>query len=175
MLPHSMLKKVLLGLIITLMAGAIIQCSQPTPATIPTQAPKFRLPTGQGDSVFSASYAGKTQLIVFWATWCAPCLQEIPILKQLQQDLGAQGFQIIAINLDEQADQVLPKAQARYAFNYPIAIGNTQTIQNFGNFPSLPTAFLVDRDGKIRERLVGIHSYNELNLKIRNLIDSYAP
>ena len=128
--------------------------------------PSFTLPGVPGDSVRSADYAGKTLLVVFWATHCPPCLMEIPMLKNLQASLGGQGFQVIGISLDDDPATVLPKAQARFAFNYPIAIGNAQVVADFGNFDAIPTAFLVGPDGKIRERLVGVHPESELRAKI---------
>jgi len=146
-------------------------CGNGENARISDRAPAFLLATGQGDSISSAKYEGSVVLIAFWATWCPPCVMEIPMLKSLQQELGPQGFQIIGVNLDEDPERTLPAARNRYQFNYPIAIGNARIVSDFGNFSSLPTAFLIDRQGIIRERFVGVHPQNELHAKISALLD----
>lgn len=149
----------------------LLGCGNGENAHISDRAPSFQLATGLGDSVSSARYQGSVVLIAFWATWCPPCVMEIPMLKSLQQELGPQGLQVIGINLDEEPEHALPPARKRYQFNYPIAIGNAQIVSDFGNFSSLPTAFLIDRQGVIRERFVGIHPQNELQTKIRALLN----
>jgi len=138
--------------------------------TVSDRMPSFRLPTGQGDSLSSSAYQGQVLLIAFWATWCPPCVMEIPMLKTLQQEFAPEGFHVIGINLDENAGKVLPQARARHQFNYPVAIGNASTVEAFGNFSSLPTTFLVDRQGRIREMFTGLHAYDELAGKIRSVL-----
>ena len=159
-MTHSSLRTLLC--MAALMLLSLVACERATPLRISDQAPSFSLPGDLGDSVKSKDYTGKAMLVVFWATWCPPCVQEIPTLMALQRDLGPQGFTVIGISLDEDAKVVLPKARARYQFNYPIAIGDADVVAAFGNFSSLPTAFLVDKEGKLRARYVGGRDYAEL-------------
>lgn len=159
-------KFVTLALIAWFSVAFLQSCDTEERPLVGAGMPTFILPSLQGDSVRSADYAGKTLLVTFWATHCPPCLMEIPMLKNLQASLGEQGFQVIGISLDDDPATVLPKAQARFDFNYPIAVGNGQVVADFGNFNAIPTAFLVGPDGKIRERLVGVHPESELRTKI---------
>ena len=159
-MPHSSsLVRLAMAALLLLSLAA---CDRAPPLHISDQAPSFSLPSDIGDSVKSRDYSGKAMLVVFWATWCPPCVQEIPTLMALQRDLGPRGFSVIGISLDEDAAAVLPKARARYQFNYPVAIGDVDVVAAFGNFSSLPTAFLVDKEGKLRARYVGGRDYAEL-------------
>lgn len=149
----------------------VLGCGQPERPLISTQAPAFTLPTTSGDSVSLTQYQDKVRLVVFWATWCSPCLMEISTLKQLQTELGSQGLQIIAINIDEgegaggQLDLV-KQSEQRFAFNYPVVLGGMEIVKAFGSFQSLPTNFLVSRDGRIQERIVGLVPHETLRQKI---------
>lgn len=168
-MPHKtcQIPQFLCALLLLVLVG----CEADRPLLINDRAPAFRLPTGQGDTLSSADYQGKTLLVAFWATWCPPCVMEIPIFKALQQEFGTQGLQIIGINLDEDPAATLPTARMEYGFNYPILLGDQATIQKFGNFTSLPTTFLIDSHGKIREQFVGLHPQEELAAKIKAVLE----
>jgi thiol-disulfide isomerase/thioredoxin len=118
---------------VALMAGALFyaarapvqQAAVAPPATGgPPQVaefPQFSLPDLAGNTREFGEFEGRHRLLNFWATWCAPCRREIPLLKEFQAEQGADGVQIIGIAVD------FPEEVARYAesaeFNYPILIG----------------------------------------------------
>ena len=83
--------------------------------------PDFRLGSNTGEIVTPEDFAGKTLLINFWATWCAPCRQEMPMLMELQREYGEQGFQVLGIALDDV--QSVRDFVQQYGINYPILVG----------------------------------------------------
>jgi len=119
--------------------------------------PDFRLASNSGEFVTPADYPGKTLLFNFWATWCAPCRHEIPMLVDLQNEYGPQGLQVIGIALDDV--QGVRDFVDRYGISYPVLVGAADVMQtsvDFGNTAGvLPYSVLVDRDGMIRWRLAG--------------------
>jgi len=119
--------------------------------------PDFRLGSSTGAFVTPADFAGKTLLINFWATWCPPCLREMPMLMELQTQYGEAGLQVIGIALDDV--QSVREYVERLAISYPVLVGATdvmETSRAYGNAAGLlPFSVLVDRDGIIRWQYAG--------------------
>jgi len=140
--------------------------NQPVPAPVPSiqssnlvgsYRPDFRLGSITGAFVTPADFAGKILLINFWATWCAPCLREMPMLMELQAQYGEAGLQVIGIALDDV--QSVRDFVAKLAISYPILVGAADVMETnraYGNSAGmLPFSVLVDRDGIIRWQYVG--------------------
>ncbi len=117
-----------------------------------------RLPDLDGTSQPLAQWRGKVVVVNFWATWCAPCREEIPLFVKLQKKYGERGLQFVGIALD-QPDKVRPYA-AELGMNFPVLIGGAGAIEltrALGNRAGvLPYTVIVDRAGKIRSREVGV-------------------
>jgi peroxiredoxin len=115
----------------------------------PRQAPNFTLPLLDGSgSVSMADYRGRVVYVTFWASWCLPCRQEMPYLSQLRQRHEGEGFEVLAINVDE--DVELAKAFAEeYDMFFPVLRDKDRTVSSKYKVPGFPTHFLVDRDGSI--------------------------
>lgn len=119
-------------------------------------APSFSLPEfSTHRSIQLSDYSGKTRLVVFWATWCAPCLSEIPILNELQKELGPNGFQVIGINIDTDRDTNFSTKLSHIGFQFPVLLGDSTTILDYGNFQEIPRSFLIDREGVIQKQYEG--------------------
>ncbi|HSQ41859.1 MAG TPA: TlpA disulfide reductase family protein, partial [Fibrobacteraceae bacterium] len=116
---------------------------------VPVMAVNFELPRMNGGGVERLdAYSEKVRLLVFWATWCAPCVSEIPSLVALQQDLGPKGFQILAVTLDENPHAVTALDQ-KYHFNYPVLSGTDKVVRDYGGVESIPMSFLIDRQNRV--------------------------
>jgi peroxiredoxin len=159
-----------LGLIAlaALLAGLSLSAryfAEPLPASllspggnlIGSQRPDFSLGSNQGGFVTAADFSGKTLLINFWATWCGPCRQEMPMLMDLQREFGAQGLQVVGIALDDV--QNVRSFVKRYGISYPILVGAADAMATstaYGNVEGvLPYSVLVDKDGIIRWQYTG--------------------
>ncbi len=117
-------------------------------------APDFTVTDLQGKKLALSDYRGKVVLLDFWATWCAPCLQEIPHFIDMQQKLGPQGFQAIGISMDDGPKPVQEFYQ-EHNLNYPVALGDSKLADSFGGILGLPVTFVINRDGQIRKKFVG--------------------
>lgn len=111
-------------------------------------APGFSRVDLAGKRVDLRALRGKVVLIDFWATWCAPCMIEIPHLIDLKKRYAARGFEIIGVSFDDSAAPVKAAAR-RFAFNYPILLGDAAFGNLYGGVLGLPMQFLVGRNGKI--------------------------
>jgi thiol-disulfide isomerase/thioredoxin len=157
--------------LVALMAGALfyaaripVQTAPPTANTIeqppaPTAAsyPSFALPDVDGNRRDFSEWDGKKRIVNFWATWCAPCRREIPLLKAFQKKQAANGFQIIGIAVD------FPEEVQRYAesaeFNYPVLVGEQEAMaiaESSGiQFIGLPFTMFVAADGEYLGAFLG--------------------
>jgi thiol-disulfide isomerase/thioredoxin len=111
---------------------------------------------GNGQPVDMAPYRGKALLVNLWATWCAPCIEELPSLGKLQQALGGDTFQVVTIAFQESdPKKIEPFLASHGAGNLPVLIDVNSTIAKVAQVTALPTSLLVDRDGKVRAMLTG--------------------
>ena len=111
-----------------------------------------------------APYRGKALLVNLWATWCAPCIKELPSLAKLQQALGGDQFQVMTIALDERdPTKIEPFLAGHGASNLPALIDRGRTIDTVAEVSALPTSLLVDRDGKVKAMLTGDACWDQGN------------
>jgi len=134
-------------------------------------APEIELQTIIGESpVTLANTKGKVRVLVFWATWCEPCRAEIPTLIHLQETLGAKGLQVIGISVDE--DPNLVKALHNEAhFNYPILAATSKVIEDYGGISSVPTLFIIGRNGDLIEMIPGMIEDSMLEHEIETALN----
>jgi peroxiredoxin len=139
-------------------------------AFTPRTAPDFSLPDLAGKTVRLADSAGKVRLVDFWATWCAPCREEIPGFKELFAKYKDQGFELIAISMDEEGDKVVRPFVEKEKIPYTNLIGNDAVGEAFGGILGYPSAFLVDGEGKIVARYVGAVPKRVFETRIREML-----
>jgi peroxiredoxin len=124
-------------------------------------APDFALTNLSGQTVRLSEFKGKIVLLDFWATWCAPCQEEISDFVQLQKQYADKGVTVLGIALDDEGVAVVEPFARKLGVNYPLVIGNTQVAARYGGIQALPTAFLIGRDGKILKTVVGARDKSE--------------
>jgi len=132
--------------------GGYLLSGPPRPGAVDTGPMlKASLPDLSGTPQQIGNWKGKVLVVNFWATWCPPCLEEIPHFVRLQERLGGQGLQFVGIAIDE-ADKVRAFAQ-KYAINYPVMIGQVDAIElskTAGNKAGgLPYTLILDRSGEV--------------------------
>jgi len=117
--------------------------------------PKWQLTALDGKVIGSDELKGKVVVVDFWATWCPPCVHEIPGYIELQKKYGERGLVIVGLSLDQNgAEAVKPFAQ-RKQINYPLALATEKEVAAFGGVEGIPTTFLIDREGRLRHKKVG--------------------
>jgi peroxiredoxin len=119
-----------------------------------TQAPGFTAKTFDGKDVSLADYRGKVVFVDFWASWCSPCRESLPLYDKLAADFGAEDFAIIAVNLDETAADAR-KFMAQHPVRYTIVQNPQGDIPKAFGVSGMPSSYLIDRDGTIRQRHIG--------------------
>jgi thiol-disulfide isomerase/thioredoxin len=121
---------------------------------------------------FIEEYEGKTILLVFWAKWCGACLSELPLLDNLQKDFRKLPFKIIAISEDKQSPALIKEFFSAYEINFlEIFYDPKNTLLNLLNLGGLPSAFLLDKEGKVKIKFQGNIKWQEE--KIRQIILPY--
>jgi thiol-disulfide isomerase/thioredoxin len=122
-----------------------------------------------GNPVHLADYHGKVVLLNFWATWCGPCLEEIPIFSHWQQQYGTAGLQVIGISMDDDKRPVQHFLQ-KTPVAYPVVIGDTALGKLYGGVFGLPLTYLIDAHGKIVSRYLGGTDLAAVEAQIKRLL-----
>jgi peroxiredoxin len=136
-------------------------------------APEFALKDANGQTVHLADYKGKVVLLDFWATWCAPCKVEIPWFMEFEQTFKDKGFSVLGVSMDEDGWSAVKPYIQDMKVNYRIVLGNDQVGSLYGGVDSLPTTFLIDRQGKIASVHIGLSRGKEdFKNDIINLLDA---
>lgn len=134
--------------------------------------PDFTLANNHGESVSLSQFGDKTILLNFWATWCAPCRQEMPMLMDLQRQYGSTGFQVVGIALDN--PEKVKSFISTYGISYPILVGESDVFETsaaYGNTEGvLPYSVLIDREGVIRWKYAGIIRHNQITGVLSDLL-----
>ena len=121
--------------------------------------------TPQGPKLAMASFKGKPLLLNFWATWCAPCVEEMPMLDAFYRQNAAKGWQMVGLAIDQPSS--VRKFLEKTAVSYPIGLagfGGTELTKALGDTAGgLPFSVLFDKDGKVRQRRIGRLSEADLH------------
>lgn len=136
------------------------------------KAPDVSLKDLKGKTVKIGDFKGKVVLLNFWATWCAPCLAEIPELIKWQNEYENQGLQIIGIAYPPTNHVKVRRFARRNKINYPILFGSKKTKALFDSGETMPLTVVIDRDGNIKELIEGIIFPEEFNEKVKLLLKS---
>ena len=153
-------------------AAAILSatlCGAAGSTAVGDMAPEFSRPDLSGKPVRLADYPGKLVLLNFWASWCGPCLEEMPKFSGWQREYGAQGLQVIGVSLDDDSASAR-RLIARHPTAYPILIGDAALGESFGGVLGLPLTYLIDRKGRIVARYQGNGDLAKMEAKIKALL-----
>ncbi|AOS43914.1 Thiol-disulfide oxidoreductase ResA [Lacunisphaera limnophila] len=114
-----------------------------------------------GAEVSLAALKGKVVVVDFWATWCGPCIQEIPGYIALQKKYGKDGLVIVGVSLDQKGPAHVKKFVEARGMDYTIVMGDNEAVDAFGGFNSIPTTFLIGRDGRIIHQKSGAWAHDK--------------
>jgi peroxiredoxin len=135
-------------------------------------APDFSLESLDGGTMRLSDLRGKAVLLNFWATWCGPCKIEMPWFVDLQNQYRTQGLQIVGVAMDDASKDDIKKFAKDMGVNYPILIGKESVGDQYGGVPALPETFLIGRDGKIVDKIIGLRGKGEIEDSIKKALDT---
>lgn len=150
-------------------AASLIITSASVAVELGKPAPEFTLKDFKGESKSLSNYRGKTILINFWATWCVPCLKEIPDLVKLQRSIKS-PFTVLGIAVASGEPDDVEQFAKDHGMNYPILLDPDQRAYQKFRLIGLPASFLVDRKGLVAKSYVGPHTYERFMADIRAVL-----
>lgn len=135
------------------MSAFSVDEGNPLRAIDANKAPAVTLSTREGRAIEFAPPAGQVTLVHFWATWCAPCVEEFPALQDLQQDHATQPLHILTIAAD--SHKAVARFSEQHGFSLPILIDQYGGAMRRYQVNALPTSYLIDKQGRLRYRAYG--------------------
>lgn len=136
----------------------------------PDPAPDFQVKDLDGKNVTLAAHKGQVILLNFWATWCGPCRAEIPGLVELQNKYKDQ-LQIIGMVVDEDDEDNLRDIVKSEHINYPVALTSPEVRMAYGGITALPTVFVINPEGRVVQKHVGLFNPALYETEVRALLD----
>lgn len=113
------------------------------------EAPDFVLKSSSGENLRLSEYRGDVVMINFWATWCGPCRQEMPLLDDLYARYNRVGFNLLGVNIDDDASRAMRMIE-ELGVNFPVLFDDTKDVSRLYQVEAMPVTVLVDREGKVR-------------------------
>jgi thiol-disulfide isomerase/thioredoxin len=149
------------------------QQEQPQPTVYfvrnPDPAPEFQLSGLDGKPISLSAARGKIILLNFWASWCGPCRAEVPDLVELQERYKDR-LQVIGLVVDDDDMDAIHKFVKDFGINYPIGIAPVELRLEYGGIPALPTSFVLDTQGRVVQKHVGLRDPALYEIEIRALL-----
>ena len=128
------------------------------------KAPDFTLKDVNGKDVTLSSFRGKVVLLNFWATWCPPCKYEMPSFNKLYKEMKAQGLEVIAVSTDDSISYVKDYL-SKNSMDFKILMDEKHSVTKQYKVFSMPTTFLIDRNGLIIEKFYGEYEWTDPDIK----------
>ncbi len=150
------LKRLFTGII------TVVVLTQPVTALAESLYDKLPVTTLEGDAVDLNQYKGRLVLLNFWATWCPPCIKEMPSMQRLQDQFSEQEFQVVAVNLAQNATTVESfLMEQEFEFTLPVYLDEKGQGFKDLELQGMPSSFLIDQQGQILETIVGGREWDE--------------
>ncbi|HEV3471075.1 MAG TPA: cytochrome c biogenesis protein/redoxin [Pyrinomonadaceae bacterium] len=132
--------------------------------------PEAEFRTLGGEPYRLGDLRGRVVILNFWATWCGPCRGEIPEFNVMQRELGGRGLSIVGVTSHDTPEQVR-EFQKDVPQDYTVLIGPEDTPARFNNGPGLPVTYVLDREGRVREKIIGPRDRAGFEALVRPLLD----
>jgi thiol-disulfide isomerase/thioredoxin len=148
--------------------GSVVRAAEAS--IIPPTAPAWKITDLNGHEIGAAQLTGKVVIVDFWATWCVPCIGEIPGYIELQKKYEAEGLVIVGISLDQKGPDHVRKFAEAKGMNYHIAMADDSVVEAFGGIEAIPTTFLIDRTGHVIHRKQGAMASGEYEKLVKQAV-----
>jgi peroxiredoxin len=146
-------------------------CSAAFAAKVGDTAPEFTRTDFSGKQLKLSDYRGKIVLLNFWASWCPPCRDEMPLFSKWHRESHARGLRVIGVSMDDDAASV-KQFLAAHPVTYPIVMGDIKLAETYGGVLGLPLSYLIDARGRIVARYQGETELVKIEAKIKELLSA---
>ena len=148
---------VLIVLLVIIGGGAYIYLNMPSTTTVVAGdiAPDFTLEDTKGNKVTLSALRGKVVMVNFWATWCPPCIEEMPSMDRLNKFMAEEDFVMLAINTEKNGRTVVPDFLKKTPYDFPILYDDQIVVQQKYGVYKFPESFIVGKDGTVVEKIIG--------------------
>ena len=158
--------------VVVVLVGAsvyLVSSSNPRPASewvnsvvAGDLAPDFELEDTKGNKVTLSDLRGKIVLVNFWATWCPPCLEEMPSMERLNEVLAGDDFVMLAVNTEANGRSVVPAFLEKTPYTFPILYDDKGVVQKQYGVFKFPESFIIQKDGTVAEKIIGPLDWSSL-------------
>lgn len=162
------MKRVILGMVLA--AVFMVSCGEKEKVEKGPPAPAFELKNLQDKTVKLSDYKGKVVLLNFWATWCPPCIKEMPMFQKLYKRHKDKGFVIVGVSMDKNK-KIAQKFIQKKGITYPILMGGPQLGAKY-KVRGLPTSFIIGRQGHLLRQFMGMPAERKLEKVLLEILDS---
>ena len=138
-------------------------------ASNPQPVPPFLVQDLDGNVVSTAQWQGKVVILNFWATWCPPCREEIPILTELAKKYK-DNLLVVGVSVDDGSPDDVREFAKAFHMNYPVVMWSRELISEYGGVPALPTTFLINKDARIVQKHEGLYPPEVYDTEVRALM-----
>lgn len=152
--------KAAIGALLCALGWVVVTSMQERVVEVGDVSPKFAITTDQGLRVSRDSFGGKVLVLNFWATWCAPCVEEVPSLDQFQRAVADSGVVVVGVSVDKN-----PKSYANFLKRFRVAFQTARDPEanissDFGTF-KYPETYIIDRTGRVVQKIIGPRNWND--------------
>lgn len=139
------MRKALLGIGLSIVAASGLAFADMTGK----EAPDFALKSSSGENLRLSEYRGEVVMVNFWATWCGPCRQEMPLLEELFSRYERVGFTLLGVNIDDDPRRAMQMAQ-ELGVTFPVVFDDRKEVSRLYDVNAMPVTVLVDKEGRVR-------------------------
>jgi peroxiredoxin len=147
------------GVLLVVLALVIVYSVQDHVVGVGDSAPEFRVKTERGTVITPKDFGGKVLILNFWASWCTPCVQELPSLNQIQQTFASQGLVVLGVNVDSK-EELYRNMLKRFQITFQTVRDPQENINyRYGTY-KIPESYIIDRNGKVVQKYAGLPEVN---------------
>ena len=144
-----------LVVILSLMLNDSVEFSNQVAIESGIPAPDFTFPGLDGKMVSLSDYKGKVVLVNIWATWCPPCVDEMPSMEKLYRKFKGEDFEILAVSIDESGSEAVAPFMEKTRLTFPALIDSKGAIKPLYRITGIPESFIIDKQGILTKKIVG--------------------
>jgi peroxiredoxin len=115
----------------------------------------FTLPDLQGHTIQLSDFRGQVVFVNVWATWCPPCVEEMPTIQRLYDQLHERGLEVFAVSIDALGEQVVGPFMRERQLSFPVLLDKQSVIERLYRTGGVPESFIIDKQGRLVEKVVG--------------------